>query len=398
MNIDKRRQFIINFVYYAIIAGVIYFSMKFLFNWLTPFIIGFLIAYAMNPLISWTVKKTHAKRSAVAYFYTITLAVILGLIVWLLVYLAIKYSQTYFYLLPDFVNKDVLPALSKINTWLTDTIANFSPDMKFQIGKLQIQLVGELQTWAINFSKNGLVFLTNITKAVPFILLTFIFTVLATVFSNVDFPNIKDFIFDIMPNKFSILVRNIKVAFKETIGKYIVAYAKIMTVTFLELSIGLTILQVPNSIFVAFLIALFDIMPVLGTGGIMVPWIAFTFLTGNVSMGVGLLILYGVITIVRQLIEPKIVGDQLGLNPLVTLISIYLGFIWLGVAGMFIVPITANIIIRLHREGNLQHFINFEELYFDEEERVARKKRKDQEKELAKKEAKNKDTKEDKKK
>ncbi len=374
MDIEKRRQFIINFVFFAIIAGVIYFSMKFMFSWLMPFVIGFAIAFLMNPLISWTVKKTHIKRRVIAYIYTITLAVILGFLVWLFFYLIIKYSQTYFYLLPEFFSNDVVPALSKVNTWLTDIIAGFSPDMKFQIGKLQILIVGELQSWAINFSTQGLILLTNLTKSLPFILLSFIFTVLATVFANIDFLNIGNFIFDIMPSKFGILVRNVKVAFKETIGKYIVAYAKIMTVTFLELSIGLTILNIPNSIFFALLIALFDIMPVLGTGGIMIPWIIFTFIVGDMSLGFGLLVLYAIITVVRQIIEPKIVGDNLGLNPLITLISIYLGFIWFGVAGMFIVPIVTNILISLYREGKITAFINFEKIQYDDEKKEKKKK------------------------
>ena len=81
-------------------------------------------------------------------------------------------------------------------------------------------------------------------------------------------------------------------------------------------------------------------MPVLGTGGIVVPWIAFSFIVGDIRLGIGLLILYAVITVIRQFIEPRIVGYQLGLNPLVTLIAIYLGFIWFGVTGMFLIPIS----------------------------------------------------------
>ncbi len=376
MNIEKRRQFIINFVFFAIIAAILYFSMNFLVSWLLPFIIGFLIAFMMNPLISWTVRKTHIKRRIIASFYTVTLAIIFGLLIWFIVYLIIKYSQTYFHLLPEFMTKELLPAFDKVNAWLNNLIEGVSPDMRLQLGNIQVELLNEIQKWTIEFSKNGLVILTNITTSLPFILLTFIFTVLATIFSNIDFPNVKAFLLDIMPSKFRILVKNIKVSFTETVGKYMIAYLKIMSITFIELSVGLAILKIPNPIFIAFIIAIFDIMPVFGTGGIMVPWIIISFILGNNPLGFGLLILYGIVTIVRQVIEPKIVGDQLGLNPLVTLISIYLGFIWLGVFGMLLVPITANIFIRLYNEGKLTAFINFEELYFDDEEREERKKKK----------------------
>lgn len=376
MNIEKRRQFIINFVFFAIIAAILYFTLNYLVSWLLPFIIGFIIAYMMNPLISWTVRKTKIKRRLIASIYTVSLAVIFGLLIWLVVYLIIKYSQEYFYLLPEFMTNELLPAFEKVNTWVNNFIEGFSPDIKIQIYNLQNELLTEIQRLTITISRNGLVLLTNITTSLPFILITFIFTVLATIFSNIDFPNIKDFLFDIMPTKFSILARNIKVSFKETIGKYLIAYFKIMSITFIELSIGLTILKIPNSIFIAFLIAIFDILPVLGTGGIMVPWILISFILGNIQLGVGLLILYGIVTVVRQLIEPKIIGDQLGLNPLVALISIYLGFIWFGVTGMLLIPITANIFIHLYKDGKLKSFINFEELYTNDEERKARKKKK----------------------
>lgn len=375
MNIEKRRQFIINFIFFSIIAGILYFSLNFLVSWLMPFIIGFTIAYLMNPLIVMTVRKTHIKRRLIASIYTVTLALIFGLLIWFLVYLIIRYSQTYFYLLPEFVTNELLPAFEKVNTWINDFIEGFSPEMKIQLGNIQVELLNEIQRWTITISKSGLVLLTNITTSLPFILLTFIFTVLATIFSNIDFLDIKAFLIDIMPSKFRILAKNIKVSFKQTIGKYMIAYIKIMTITFVELSIGLTILKIPNPIFIAFLIAIFDILPVLGTGGIMVPWILIVFILGNTPLGIGLLILYGVITVVRQLVEPKIVGDQLGLNPLVALISIYLGFIWFGVTGMLLIPIVANIFIRLYKEGKLTAFINFEELYFDDKERTERKKK-----------------------
>lgn len=375
MNIEKRRQFIINFVFFAIIAAILYFSLNFLVSWLMPFIIGFIIAYMMNPLITMTVRKTHIKRKLVASIYTVTLALLIGALIWFLGYLIVKYSQSYFYLLPEFITKELLPAFVKVNAWINNIIEGFSPDMRIQLGGLQEELLKEIQKWSINFSKSGLVLLTNITKALPFVFLSFIFTVLATIFSNIDFPNIRAFLMDIMPHKFSILAKNIKVSFKKTVGKYLIAYIKIMTITFVELSIGLAILKVPNPIFIAFLIAIFDIFPVLGTGGIMVPWIIIAFILGNSPLGIGLLILYGVVVIVRQFVEPKIVGDQLGLNPLIALISIYLGFIWFGVTGMLIVPIVANIFIRLYKEGKLAAFINFEELYTDEIDKNARKKK-----------------------
>ena len=124
-----------------------------------------------------------------------------------------------------------------------------------------------------------------------------------------------------------------------------------MLITFVELSIGLSVLGVRNAIPIAFGISMFDILPVLGTGGIVLPLAVFSLLTKNYFLGIGLLVLYAAVTIIRNFIEPKIIGDQLGLNPIVTIISIYLGFVWIGVGGMILMPITVQILLTLHRKG-----------------------------------------------
>jgi predicted PurR-regulated permease PerM len=124
-----------------------------------------------------------------------------------------------------------------------------------------------------------------------------------------------------------------------------------MLITFIELSIGLLILRVNNAIPIALGIALFDIFPILGTGGIVIPWSLISLLTGNTFLGIGLLVLYAAITLVRNFIEPQIIGDQLGLNPLVAIISMYLGFVWMGVGGMILMPISVQILLTLQNKG-----------------------------------------------
>ena len=371
MDTEKRKRFIINFVFFSIIAAILYFSLNYLVIWLLPFIIGFIIAYLMNPLISWVSRKTPLNRKFLAYFFTVTLAVLLGFLVWLAGYFLVNPISDYFYLLPVIFSDQIQPSLVEFNNWLNNFIEGFDPSVAAELNQLQSNLLVKLQNLAINLSKDGLVLLTNLTRALPSIMISFIFTILATIFTNIDFPVVKSFLFSHMPKKFEILIRNIRVTFVETIGKYLTAYLKIMSITFIELSIGFFIVGIPNPLLVALLIAIFDILPVLGTGGVMVPWVIFLLITGNIHLAIGLAVIYVVVTVVRQFVEPKIVGDQLGLDPLVTLVSIYLGFIWFGVAGMLLVPISTNIFIKLYAQGKLKQFINFEELYkedFESEE------------------------------
>jgi sporulation integral membrane protein YtvI len=182
-------------------------------------------------------------------------------------------------------------------------------------------------------------------------MVSLIFTILASFFLSIHYDRSKKFIMLQLSEKTRVLVHAIKNTMSDTVLRYLRGYLKIMLDTFVELSIGLTILGVSNSIATAFGIAIFDILPVFGSGGILLPWALFQLLSGNMFVGIGLVILYGAITVIRNFIEPKIIGDQLGLNPVISIISIYLGFVWIGVAGMILMPISVQIAISLHKKG-----------------------------------------------
>ncbi|MEI3147502.1 MAG: AI-2E family transporter [Merdibacter sp.] len=126
-----------------------------------------------------------------------------------------------------------------------------------------------------------------------------------------------------------------------------------MCITFVELCIGLSVLGVDNSITISFLIALFDVLPVFGTGGIMIPWIIISLLMQDIKLAVGLTIVYLIITLIRNIIEPRIVGEQIGLRPLLMLLSMYLGIRFFGFLGLFLLPATLLQIKELNEKGIL---------------------------------------------
>ena len=129
-----------------------------------------------------------------------------------------------------------------------------------------------------------------------------------------------------------------------------------MSITFVELSIGLSIIGIKHAVLVAFSIALFDILPVLGTGGIMIPWTVLTAIRGDFLLALGLLTVYVVVTVIRNIIEPKIVGSQLGLHPVVTLCSMFVGAQLLGVVGLFGFPIGLSLLRYLNDNGVIKVF------------------------------------------
>ena len=140
----------------------------------------------------------------------------------------------------------------------------------------------------------------------------------------------------------------------ENIVKMLRGYIIILLITCAELFIGFTILRLEYAFVLAMLIAIMDILPVVGTGTALIPWGVYQLIIGNVWMGLGLLVLYAAITVIRQIIEPKIIGKQVGLTPIVTLMAMYLGLQLFGIIGMVCLPILLIIIVKLQESGMIK--------------------------------------------
>jgi predicted PurR-regulated permease PerM len=123
-----------------------------------------------------------------------------------------------------------------------------------------------------------------------------------------------------------------------------------MLLTFTELSILFAIFGIQNAVLKASIIAVLDILPILGTGGIMIPWSVISFALGHTAMGIKLMVIYIIVTIIRNYVEPKIVGAQLGLHPIITLVSMFLGLRLFGFWGLFGLPVGISFLWKRHQE------------------------------------------------
>ncbi len=135
------------------------------------------------------------------------------------------------------------------------------------------------------------------------------------------------------------VVYEIRRCISDAVGKYLRSYLIILLITFAELFLGFVILRIDYALLLSLTVAVIDFLPVLGTGIVIVPWGLACLLTGNMKRGIGLLVTWGIMYLVRQLIEPRIVSGVMGIHPLASLFAIYLGYISCGVFGMIIFPI-----------------------------------------------------------
>lgn len=191
----------------------------------------------------------------------------------------------------------------------------------------------------------------NFAKNVPGTLIAIIMSILSAYFFTADRDNILSMLKKSMPESVWNRCSGIISDLKHVVGGYFKAQFKIMGVVYVILIIGLWILKVDYVLLVALLIAFLDALPFFGTGTVLGPWAILKILSKDYTMAVGLIILYLVTQLVRQVIQPKVVGDTIGMNPLATLIFMYIGYKFSSIIGMIIAVPIGMIVINLYKAG-----------------------------------------------
>lgn len=180
--------------------------------------------------------------------------------------------------------------------------------------------------------------ISRFVSAMPSFFLFLIATVVATIYFTMDQGAISAAMTALLPRHTTRRLPLMKQSVRQFAGKYLRAYLLLLFLTFCELFVGFSVLSIDYAFLLAFLVALVDILPVLGVGTVLIPWAIVSFLSKNFGLGLGLLILWCAVSVVRQIIEPRIVGGTLGIHPALTLFGIYVGFRLFGILGMFFAP------------------------------------------------------------
>ena len=188
-------------------------------------------------------------------------------------------------------------------------------------------------------------------SALPGAVLFFFTTLLATYFTSAGRPELLERLARLIPGKWTARLRAGRSQLKQVLLGWLKAQGLLILITFGELAVGFLLLRVDLALLLAGLVALVDALPVFGTGTVLLPWAVLSFLGGSQELALGLLILYGAITVVRNVLEPRLVGERLGLHPLLALAAMYVGFQALGVAGMILAPFAAVLVKGLWDSG-----------------------------------------------
>lgn len=349
---EKKKQFIINTVYWVIITIIALAILHFSFTYLTPFILGFLVAFILKPIIS-KLKSKFGAHKWIAGLVVLLFYMVVGFILfWIFVGIWAG-VQNIAGLIPDFYNdilkpmgNDLFLSLESLNNTLDPSLNSVMETIQSSINNSFRALFNGISSGLMNMFQLSL-------AAIPSFLLMLLTAVISSIFFVLDYQEIVNNMINVLPNKTVALLFDIKQYLKTVLGKYIRTYAILMSLTFIELFAGLSLIGIPNALGIAFLVSIVDILPILGTGTVMIPWIIIEVVQGDVNVALMLLVLYVIITVIRNIIEPKIIGDQFGLHPLVALICIYVGAQLFGVVGLFGLPILVTMIKSLYDDGKI---------------------------------------------
>lgn len=360
--IEKRRSFIISFFYFAIFCALYYFGVKYIFGYIFPFIVATALAVILQKPVKKLSSKLHIKAHGIIslFFVLLIVVAILG-VVGAVGYAIVSEVREFFtYMFSRF------SSVNDIINGLESSLKNIALSLPKGIGN---KVVDYVTSFFANFGKGGesvdvmgmisgpISGAWSVVKGIPSAVVAVVVTIISSVFMTSEYDLVKQTILSMCSEENG--AKLIKA--KQTVGvgvfKLIKAYATLMLITFCEVFLGLNLLKLIGAYdggyiaIIALVTCVVDIVPVLGTGTVVIPWAIYNFFTGNIGMGIGLIIMYVVITVIRQAVEPKLVANQVGLPSIVTIMGMFLGARFFGALGILLVPFSIIVFKLMYDEG-----------------------------------------------
>ena len=335
MNIEKKREFLVNLAYWLTIAAGVYLALEYLLPISVPVLFGILMAW----LVVWISRKIRCTHKLVRIGLTLLAYGILGLLVTLLAVKSVSGITGIIQWLPRVYENKLQPLVTLAYDWAAQQIHLLDPALTGALEMLLESILSGLKNLISSLSAMAVNLVSGLATGIPNLVLSLLTMIFTTIFVVADYEGIAAFCSTHIPGNVKRVLTNIRLYLTNTLFVVIRSYALIMLLTFAELSILFSLFRIEHPVVKAAIIALLDILPILGTGGVMIPWAVTSLVLGYTGLGLELLLIYGIVTVVRNYVEPKIVGAQLGLHPIITLVSMFIGLRLFGFWGLFGLPV-----------------------------------------------------------
>jgi sporulation integral membrane protein YtvI len=332
-----------------------------LFPLMYPFLFAWLVAYAMNPLVGFLRNKVHMPRWMAV---TVSLFVYLGGIVLVLsaaitrmvrevIKLTLTFDghiQHFRSLFVDWTQSDLIQnVINEINHFIRDN-PDYHQTINSNIDKTT-QTVSSAVTTLVTQFFNGIL---NLLTSLPNMGAVLMVIVLAAFFISKDWDRHSRMLSGTVPDTIRKPLSDIWQDLRKALFGYLRAQFIMISITAMTVIIGLFILRVESAFTIGLMIGLVDLLPYLGVGIVMIPWTLYAYMSGNLALGVGLSVLYIILLVGRQIVEPKVLASNVGLNPLPTLVSMFVGLKLFGVLGLIIGPVSLIVVDALNRANVIQ--------------------------------------------
>lgn len=331
----------------------LFLTFRYVFPLIFPFFLGALLALAAEPIVRFGCSRLRFPRSlssgigvSLSFLFLLTAILMLAALV-------IRQLRELTGILPD-LSGSIRSGMDSLSDWLLQLAAKAPGGIEPVLTRNIHDFFSGGSALLDRISGYLLRLASGILSQVPGRALSFGTAIIASFMISAKLPAIKDFLKSKLNTQKLQPASNILHRLKHTLGGWLKAQLKLSAITFCVASAGLLLLRIPHALLWAALIAAVDAFPVLGTGSVLVPWSLVSFLQGDRILAFGLLGLYGAAAVTRSILEPRLVGRQLGIDPLVTLLALYVGFRLFGLPGMIFSPmvaVTATQLLKLKTDG-----------------------------------------------
>jgi len=317
---------------------------------LMPFVIGWFLALIASPLVNLLVKRLKIKRPfASAIIVILTIAVIVVGLYFGIAALVGQFSS--FARFIPYALTQIETGFSQIGETYAGVVEVLPEGIRQAFGTMAVNLQESIVDAIANLGQPTMVAAGNIAQNIPHVIVSVLIALMASYFFIVYREEVTAFFVGVAPESVRTRMSLVTLNFKKAIGGYFKAQLQIMVVVFVILLIGLFIGGVRYLILLAFLIALLDVLPLFGTGTVLIPWGVYQLLVGDVRMAIILTITYIMTQLAHNLLQPKLVSDGMGIHPIFALFLLYVGFYFGNFLTMILAVPAGMIALNIYRAG-----------------------------------------------
>jgi len=340
-------------LYAGLAVGALWLGFRFVLPWAAPFLLALITARLIEPVVRWLMARFRFRRGFAAAVCSLLVLALMLFLAGLAISQLINGVGVLARNLPEIAGQ-VGQIFSRLERSLYHFVIAAPVETQAMIQTAIDSAALMLEELPGQLSAGLLSFAASVATAFPRFFLFILTYAISVIFMSVSYPQVTAFLMRQIPGRWQERTRAFGQDMVSTLAKWARAQVKLISVTFVLLTIAFFILGISYGILLAALIALIDALPVLGTGTVLIPWALFSLLGGNFHLGVGLALTYATVSITHSFMEPRFIGAQLGLHPVATLMAMYLGYRLVGVLGMITFPMGLILLKQFHDQGHIR--------------------------------------------